>query len=210
MPMQHALALSRPIPRVKTQPARGPVELDLFRVWARRIRESDASALEAFFRAVHAPLVRYATRFVPESSAEDVVQDAFVRIWNGRERIDPSQSLKAFAYRTVRNLCLNRIRDGKTRDSLLAERYEVPISAAPDPDDELVHSDFAERLRDWIGELPARQREALELSRFQGLSHEEVAEAMDLSPRTVNNHLVNALRAIRDRVRAYEPTLLDS
>lgn len=208
--MQHALTLSRPLPRVKTLPTRGSDELDLFRVWARRIRESDPAALEAFFRAIHAPLVRYATRFVPDSSAEDVVQDAFVRIWNGRERIDPSQSLKAFAYRTVRNLSLNRIRDRKTRDSLLAERYEAPMSASPDPDDDLVRSDFAERLRNWIEQLPARQREALELSRFEGLSHEEVAEAMELSPRTVNNHLVKALRTIRDRVRAYEPTLLDS
>lgn len=208
--MQHATTFARPVPRVNASPSRGSEELDLFRAWARRIRESDASALEAFFRAVHAPLVRYASRFVTEASAEDVVQDAFVRIWNGRERIDPSQSLKAFAYRTVRNLSLNRIRDGKTRDALLAERYEAPLSAAPDPHDDLARSDLAERLRDWIGELPARQREALELSRFEGLTHDEVAEAMDVSPRTVNNHLVKALRAIRDRVRAYEPTLLDS
>jgi RNA polymerase sigma-70 factor (family 1) len=195
---------------VSTSPTREADELDLFRVWARRIRDSDASALEAFFRAVHGPLVRYATRFVPESSAEDIVQDAFVRIWNGRERIDPSQSLKAFAYRTVRNLSLNRIRDGKTREALLEERYELPVSATPDPDDELARSDLAERLREWIGELPDRQREALELSRFEGLTHEQVAEAMGVSPRTVNNHLVKALRVIRDRVRAYEPSLLDS
>jgi RNA polymerase sigma-70 factor (family 1) len=208
--MQHATTFPRAILRVKASPAFGSDELDLFRVWARRIRNSDATALEAFFRAVHGPLVRYATRFVPESSAEDVVQDAFVRIWNGRERIDPSQSLKAFAYRTVRNLSLNRIRDGKTRDALLAERYEAPASATPDPDDELARADLAERLREWIVELPPRQREALELSRFEGLTHEEVAEAMGVSPRTVNNHLVKALRAIRDRVRTYEPSLLDS
>lgn len=188
----------------------GSSEVDLFRVWARRIRESDPAALEAFFRAVHAPLVRYATRFVPEASAEDVVQDAFVRIWESRERIDPGQSIKAFAYRTVRNLCLNRIRDGKTRESLLSERYEPPQAAQPDPDDDLARADFAERLRSWIAELPDRQREALELSRYRGLSHDEVAEAMGVSPRTVNNHLVKALRAIRDRVRAYEPSLLDT
>jgi len=208
--MLNATALPNPVPRVKTTPSRGGDDLDLFRVWASRIRDSDPAALEAFFRAVHAPLVRYAERFVPDAGAEDIVQDAFVRIWNGRERIDPSQSLKAFAYRTVRNLCLNRIRDGKTRETLLAERYEVPTHAMSSPDDDLDQSDLAVRLRDWIGALPDRQREALELSRFEGLSHEEVAEAMGVSPRTVNNHLVKALRTIRDRVRAYEPALLDS
>ncbi|MDZ7780738.1 MAG: RNA polymerase sigma-70 factor [Gemmatimonadota bacterium] len=185
-------------------------DLDLFRVWARKIRESDAAALEAFFRAVHGPLVRYATRFVAESTAEDVVQDAFVRLWESRARIDPGQSLKAFAYRTVRNLCLNRIRDAKTQEKLLSERYEAPTVSAPEPDEELAREDFADRLRGWIAELPERQREALELSRFHGLSHEQVAEAMGVSPRTVNNHLVKALHAIRDRVRAHEPSLLDS
>jgi len=208
--MLNATALPNPAPRVKTTPSRGGDDLDLFQVWAARIRDSDPAALEAFFRAVHAPLVRYAARFVPDAGAEDIVQDAFVRIWNGRERIDPSQSLKAFAYRTVRNLCLNRIRDGKTRETLLAERYEVPIHSTPSPDHDLDQSDLAVRLKEWIEALPDRQREALELSRFEGLSHEEVAEAMGVSPRTVNNHLVKALRTIRDRVRVYEPALLDS
>jgi RNA polymerase sigma factor (sigma-70 family) len=53
-----------------------------------------------------------------------------------------------------------------------------------------------------------RQREALRLSRFDGLSHEEIAGMMEISPRTVNNHLVKALKHIRDQIRAYEPNLL--
>jgi RNA polymerase sigma-70 factor (family 1) len=208
--MLNATTLPRPFLQVSSAAPRETPDLDLFRVWARKIRESDASALESFFRAVHGPLVGYATKFVPESTAEDIVQDAFIRIWEGRARIDPSQSLKAFAYRTVRNLCLNRIRDTRTRETLLAERYEVPTEAIPEPDEELAREDFAQRLKEWIAELPERQREALELSRFHGLTHEQVADAMGVSPRTVNNHLVKALRSIRDRVRAFEPSLLDS
>lgn len=208
--MLNATTLSRPFVPVNAPQPSASEDLDLFRVWASKIRDSDASALEAFFRAVHGPLVRYATKFVAESMAEDIVQDAFIRLWESRSRIDPSQSIKAFAYRTVRNLCLNRIRDAKTRESLLAERYEPPTESIPEPDDELAREDFAARLKGWIAELPDRQREALELSRFHGMSHEQVAEAMGVSPRTVNNHLVKALRTIRDRVRAYEPSLLDS
>ena len=206
--MLNATAL--PSSHLRMTAPQAAVPEELFRVWARKIRDSDASALEAFFRAVHGPLVRYATKFVAESLAEDVVQDAFVRLWEGRARIDPSQSIKAFAYRTVRNLCLNRIRDVKTRESLLSQRYEMPMGAMADPEDEFAREDFAARLKAWIGDLPERQREALELSRFHGMSHEQVAEAMGVSPRTVNNHLVKALRSIRDRVRAYEPSLLDS
>ncbi len=186
-------------------------DFDVFKVWARRIRTSDSAAFEAFFRAVHPPLVQYAQRFVDEPAAAlDVVQDAFIRIWEGRERIDPEQSLKAFAFRTVRNLCLNRIRDRKTRADLLAEQYEPPSTEARSPEDVMGEGQLAARLEEWIEELPERQREALRLSRFHGLSHQETADAMGVSARTVNNHLVKALRVIRDRVRAYEPSLLDS
>lgn len=185
-------------------------ETDLFSVWARGIRASDERAFESFFRSLHGPLVRFAETMVEHASASDLVQEAFVRIWDGRERLDPSQSLKAFAYRTVRNLCLNRLRDVKTREGLLAERYEIPGGPQALPDASVEARALEVNLLQWIRELPDRQREALELSRFQGLSHEEVAEAMDVSPRTVNNHLVKALRTIRDRVRAYEPSLLDS
>jgi RNA polymerase sigma-70 factor (ECF subfamily) len=208
--MLNATTLPAPHLRMTGPEAAVTDELDLFRVWARKIRNSDASALEAFFRAVHAPLVRYASKFVAESAADDVVQDAFIRLWEGRERIDPSQSIKAFAYRTVRNLCLNQIRDGKTREKLLAEQYQARTEATANPEDELAREEFAARLKGWIHELPERQREALELSRFHGMSHEEVAEAMGVSPRTVNNHLVKALRSIRDRVRAHEPSLLET
>ncbi len=46
------------------------------------------------------------------------------------------------------------------------------------------------------------------LSRFEGLSHQEIAAVMEISPRTVNNHIVQALKTLRDRIRAFEPDLL--
>jgi len=183
---------------------------DPFQAWAVGIRASDSKAFEAFFRTVHGPLVRYAESLVREPSlARDLTQDALVRIWERRETLDPERSLESLAYRTLKNLCLNRIRDRKNREELLAEEYEAPVTLSAGPDQELRGTRLAERLSEWVEELPERQREALRLSRFQGLSHDEVAEAMGVSARTVNNHLVRALRALRERIRAYEPSLLD-
>jgi len=207
---------ARPLPAYHDLPpnrTRMPqaTETDLFAVWARRIRHSDGAAFESFFRALHEPLCRYADTFVSdESVAGDLVQEAFIRIWDGRDRLDPAQSLKAFAYRTVRNLCLNRIRDVKNRQELLAEQYEPPQRAEALPDEAAEARSLERRLLQWISELPDRQREALELSRYQGLNHDEVAQTMDVSPRTVNNHLVKALRTLRERIRTYEPNLLES
>ncbi len=181
--------------------------VDLFEVWCRRLRDGDATALEAVFRALHASLIRFASRHLDSDDGEaasDVVQDAFVRVWEGRERLDPSRSLKAFLFQTVRNLALNRGRDSRNRAALLAEKYEAPVRGPAQPDDAYERASARVRVEGWIDALPDRQREALRLSRFEGLDHKEIAEVMGCSPRTVNNHLVKALRTLRDRAASGE------
>jgi len=82
--------------------------------------------------------------------------------------------------------------------------------AAPTPPDAAAEGEWLEeRLRTWIADLPTRQREALVLSRFEGLSHDQIAEVMDISPRTVNNHIVRALKRLRDHVDDYDEALAD-
>jgi RNA polymerase sigma-70 factor (ECF subfamily) len=194
-------------PSLVTSPSAGDTAdgeaVEMFRVWCRRVRDGDRAAFEAVFRNLHGPLLGYAGRFLAADDTEggeDVVQDAFVRIWEGRERLDPDRSLKALLYQTVRNLALNRSRNSRTRAQLLAERYEAPMRSVPAPDEGLSETRLRERLTEWIDALPDRQKEALRLSRFDGLDHKEIAEVMGCSPRTVNNHLVKALRTIRERL----------
>jgi len=156
---------------------------------------------------MHDPLVGYAYGLTRDRAvALDLVQEAFVKVWEVREQLDPARSLRSLLYQTVRNRGLNHARDHQNRLELLADRYapDHPVT----PDVELDGSQLGHRLEGWIQELPDRQQEALRLSRFQGLAHDEIAEAMDISPRTVNNHLVRALRHLRERISAYAPHLL--
>jgi len=163
---------------------------------------------------MHAPLFRYIRSITKDgSSARDVTQDVFVKLWETRESLDPDQSLKAYLYRTARNRAYNHVRNRRTRtDKEEDVRSDSPAqpAAEPPPDDALDAKMLDRRLRTWIDDLPDRQREALSLSRFEGLSHDEIAEIMDISPRTVNNHIVRALKSLRKHVHAYEPGLLDS
>jgi len=188
----------------RNSPQSAATEVDLLRIWFRRVVESDATAFESLFRATRENLVRYAVQITgDEATAADMVQEAFLRFWQRRREHDPSGSVKALLFRTVRNLALNSVRDGKRRAQLLAEGYESPVRGTPDPEMAFAGRELAERVREWMEELPDRQREALTLSRFQGLNHEEIAEVMEVAPRTVNNHLVRALRTLRDRIEAH-------
>ena len=74
----------------------------------------------------------------------------------------------------------------------------------PTPEETIDAESLKERLREWISELPPKRREAFQLSRFEGLSHEEIAEVMNLAPRTVTNHIMLALQQLRDRLQAFQ------
>ena len=175
-----------------------------FRQWCRRISASDRNAFEAVFDALHDPLARYALQITErKAAARDIVQYAFTSLWDMREDLDPEESLEALLFRIVRNRAYNTERDRRTRESKHDELKQDTEPVQPNHGAEMDADRLEENLRAWMDELPDRQREALALSRFEGLSHEAIAEVMDISPRTVNNHIVRALKKLRRWVRSH-------
>ena len=152
---------------------------------------------------MHAPLLRYAFRYTGQSeAARDIVQDAFLKLWQTREKLDPGRSLRGLLYTIVRNLSLNFKRSSHHARDPLPE-YGIRDSM-PSADQRLDESILEDNLRKFIAELPPRRRQAFELSRFEGLSHKEIAAKMNLTSRTVNTHIVLALRSLRGRVAALQ------
>jgi RNA polymerase sigma-70 factor (ECF subfamily) len=133
-----------------------------------------------------------------------MVQDAFIKVWTNRQDLDPDKSLKAFMYTIVRNRSLNHLRQVKTHESTVAAMPSPELSAQPGPEELLDAEDLRTRLLEWIGELPPKRREAFQLSRFDGLSHEEIADVMNVAPRTVTNHIMLALQHLRDRLNTFQ------
>lgn len=175
-----------------------------FTDWARLIRGSDRQAFKQLFDATFEGYVRYAWRFTKsKSSAMDIVQDCFVKLWEVREQIDPEQSLKAYVYRMVKNRAINLLRDNRPEFSGL-EEVITTVSADTEVFEAEENNILIKSLTKWIDELPERQQEAFKLSRFEGLSHDEIAEIMDVSPRTVNNHIVAALKSLQDKSSEFQ------
>lgn len=183
---------------------------DPFSDWSKGLNRSDHRAFENIFRATYASLVRYTNHIVKDTEVSgDLVQDAFVRLWEMRQNVDPRKPIKSLLFRMVRNSAYNYQRDEKRREEILREDTTLRNHSVALPDTLLTARRLDDKLQLWIEQLPERQREALTLTRFEGLSHVEVAEIMEISPRTVNNHLVKALETLRDQIRAYEPDFLN-
>lgn len=177
----------------------------------RGLRASDRTAFEQVFRLLRADLLRYAARLIGESqAAHDVVQDVFLDLWRLRETLDPDRPLRPYVYRMARNRALRYLRDARTHARKEAELYAEQTaggSSPPDPGAAIDAARLGQQLQRWLAELPERQREALVLSRFHQFSHREIAAIMDISPRTVNNHIMRALEHLQRCVQAFEPAL---
>lgn len=181
-----------------------------FADWCRRLHGGERAALEALFRTAYPALVRYARGLSAEGDpeAQDVVQDVFIRLWERRRTLDPERSIKALLYTMVRHRTFNQMRNATNRETLLQTMDTG--KPAPSPDAQADAELLGARLRTWIDELPERRREAFRLSRFDGLSYEEIARVMEVSVRTVENHIRLALKHLRERLRTFEPDRLKS
>jgi RNA polymerase sigma factor (sigma-70 family) len=163
-----------------------------------KIRSGDSGALGLLLKETWAPLVLYLLTFLNSvESAEDAAQEAFVRLWEHRDRWE-SGSARALVFRIGRNIALDLQRRADVRRRWRRNHSNDPtLLSPPTPEEELSGAEFMLRFREALESLPPRRREVFELIRLRGLSHRDVAEVLNVSYRTVANHLRLAMRDLR-------------
>lgn len=180
------------------------ISAETFKTWSIGLQASDRKAFAALFNTMRTPLFRYAWTFTQdEEVCYDILQEVFAKLWEVRHKLDEDRSLKALLYQMTRNKALNYLRDYGHR--------MVGLEGQPEPlyggEQAVAAVIDAERLQDEVSRcvaaLPERRREVFLLSRNEGLSHEEIAAVLDISPRTVNNHLGFALTELRSKLIAF-------
>lgn len=179
--------------------------VDVFTDWTRRLKASDEKALDELMLQMHPTLLRYATQMVGDrDAAYDILQEAFINLWGHRETLDAEKSLKALLYRIVYTRSLNykrmKRREQDAHSAMATDNAPAQASLAEKMDAQRL----GELMHGWIAELPPRRQEAFRLSRFEGLSHQEIATVMNLSVQTVTKHIQKALQFLRDQLKTYQ------
>lgn len=163
------------------------------------MRGGSAAALEELMAVYWAPLVRWAARRLSDGDmARDLIQETFVQVWQRRSSWTSKGSPRAYLFRITRSLLIDerRKRKVRTRWLLRSRRNEPRLPATPAEDLDAVC--LWEAYQRALAKLPERRREVFLLVYTQGLSHAEVAEVMQISPQTVANQIVSALRHLRE------------
>ena len=164
----------------------------------RGLREGDTSAFRKLFDRYHGPLYRYLVRRgLPEAIAEDILQDAFMAVWERREQIDPARSLRGYLYKTCHNRAVNHYRDHRK----FAIGHDQPeLAIVPAQDSDLFLSELNDALDKAVAALPERRRAVFEMCFINGLTYREAAEALRISVKTVENQMGHALKTIRSSI----------
>lgn len=175
-----------------------------------RLGRGDDAAFERIFRRLSESIFRFVCGMVQdEAVAHDITQDTFAKLWSIRDRMDTVDSLPSYIFQMARNRVYNHERSEQIRRDNQPDLQEAHPDSSPASPENILDADMLRSMiEQWIDELPDRQREALTLRRQKDLSHDEIAEIMDISPNTVNNHIVRAMKFLRGRLREHRPDLL--
>lgn len=130
------------------------------------------------------------------TEAEDVAQEAMMRLWRlGPDWREGEARVSTWLYRVTANLCIDRLRQ---RRGLALDDVSEPLDPRPAADVVLQEKSRAEALREALLQLPDRQRQAVVMRHFDGLSNTEIADIMEISPRAVESLTARGKRALAD------------
>ena len=163
----------------------------------RRIAHGDKDAFSVFLNRYLSTMVAYAQHYIGNrSDAEDIAQEAFTRVWTHADSWrETGASPRSWLYRITHNLCIDELR---IKRPLLEEHAVV----SDDPPEKRLARDIDENtLRKTINELPDRQRSAIWLSAYHGLSNKEASEILGTTIEAAESLLTRARRSLRERLQ---------
>lgn len=162
------------------------------------IKDGSQEGLKHLFDRYYADLVRYGAIITDRADvAEEIVQDIFIWLWEKREDLMITSNVKSYLMRAVKNRCINFLKSSYYR-SIQSETTEQPgLSQTLQPVDDLQLGELMKLLSKAESLLPERTAAVFSMSRHLGLSNREIARELDISIKTVEYHISNALKEIR-------------
>ena len=159
----------------------------------------DEVFIEQLFRTHYASLCRAVYPIVrDQATAEDIVQDVFLKVWRNRTTLDTDQPVKAYLFRAAINTALNFLEKNKRHtlwDDSLTDRFGVN-----DTEETINYQEVKQKIAQALDQLPPKCKVVFSLSRFEDMSYTEIARHLDISVKAVEKHMGKALKIMRQHV----------
>ncbi|SKB33888.1 RNA polymerase sigma-70 factor, ECF subfamily [Parapedobacter luteus] len=163
-----------------------------------RLSAGDEQAFREVFDRFHRKVFQFAFNFLKDNAqSEEIVQDTFLSLWLHRTTLNPDQPIAPFLFTIARRTLVDA-----WRKAAASERFRDQVRlfmdfSNNDTEEAVFKNELEQIAQDALSKLSDQQQEVFTLSRYEGLSYEEIAERMHISKNTVKYHLVNALKILR-------------
>jgi RNA polymerase sigma-70 factor (ECF subfamily) len=167
-----------------------------------KLKNDNQEAFHLIFRRYFQPLFIFSKKFVDEKSAEDLVQDCFLELWQNREKIHITTSLSAYLFTILKNKCYKCLKAEKKK---LNKQSEFNLKIKQEELNFFIHSensilefDVKDRILKTYEKLPGKCCVVFKESRQNGMSNKEIAEKLGISLKAVEKHISKALKLFRE------------
>lgn len=169
--------------------------------WVLGLKEGSQDAFQHIFNEYAKRIFAFAKGYLKSNEeAEEVVQEVFIKVWKARASINTELSFKSYlfkiSYNYVRELFLKKARENNYKHEIL----DFAIDFDNRTEERIDYLSLLELVEKIIEKLPPRQKEIITLQKKQGLPTKEIAEMLDISPRTVEKHLSEALKFLKNEL----------
>lgn len=161
-------------------------------------------AMEKLFNYYYPRLHNFSRAFLKlEDGIDDILQEVFLKIWRNRHNIRTSNTFNSYIFTITRNLLLNELRSRLNNQKIRDQLYQASVAKEYLLSGNTEFDELKEKIESIIDELPARQRDIFKLSRYDGLSHKEIAEKLNITTKTVEYHISHAITYIKGKLEAF-------
>ncbi len=190
-------------------PGYQPIRMEYENPGRTMILEKDWQAsFEQVFKEHFKGLHAYAYSVLKDDiMAEEMVQNVFYKLWEKKGQIEVNQSMTAYLYRSVYNESLNYLKHLKVRAAHQSYAKRQPQDSN-NAAEQIKLKDLQQKLDKALSELPEQCRTVFQMSRFEELKYQEIAVRLNISVKTVENHMGKALRLLREKLADFLPVLL--
>ncbi|GAB4012284.1 RNA polymerase sigma-70 factor [Spirosoma sp. KCTC 42546] len=186
------------------KPDAEPIVVDAEFLIRQTFAEDARRGYELLFRRYYRTLCSQAVRFVHSRTvAEDLVSDVFFSFWKNQVHQQITSSYQAYLYMAVRKRAYThmRLEFQQNPSPLQAETEPIEFDGSPDPEQLLQYTELYQRIEETVRTLPPQCQRVFVMSRFEGKKHREIADELQISPKTIEAHLSRALTQLRQTLR---------
>lgn len=167
-----------------------------------RLKKGDKGAFEVIFHEYSPKLYFFSLSYLHiEAEAEEVVQNVFVSLWEHRCALDETRSLKSYLYKATVNHIYNYFRHEAIRRKHLEHVLRQGLAGDNSSEKKLDMDELTTSLESLVERLPQMQRKIFKMSRWEGLSHGDIAQQLGLSVRSVENHIYRSLKFFKENLK---------